>query len=361
VLAAAIDKHIVISARETGDGTIDCIFADFDPQTVHSIDPSGIGDWRITGGAQSPADFVRGTIGALNGRGIAYRPGLQIVVSGDLPHGVGISSSAALCVSLVQAFAIEPIPPADLVLIAQDGENRTGSPCGSMDQSASVFGGIIEFDGSTNRVAQLPAVLGELEFVVANSGVVRSLATSSYPERVREAKAAVAKLREVMAPDLQALAELPADQLTEAIRSLETEQKLCQRVRHVVTETGRVREGKDAVAANDWIRFGEIMTAGGRSSARDYDISHPVVESLVSISGSFQAVLGARMMGGGEGGSALLLIRSSGWTRLRDRLAHEFYRPRGFEDIDEMLIRCRFAPGASVRICVASEEIPSRI
>src|SRR5699024_2914288 len=75
---------------------------------------------------------------------------------------------------------------------------------------------------------------------------------------------------------------------------------LGKRVRHVVTETRRVREAVTAIEHDDWPRFGELMNASGESSARDYEISHPDVEELVTLLRRQYGVLGARMMGGGE-------------------------------------------------------------
>jgi galactokinase len=299
VLAAAIDKRIVCASRENGQSQVRCVFPDFDASTVHQLDPRQLVDWDQQGGPTSPADFARGAIAALMRRGIAVRTGIDIVASGDLPHGVGISSSAALCVALVLILAGDDISQSDLVLLAQEAENRTGSPCGTMDQSASVFGHLIRFDGRTNQVGPLSADLGECEFVVANSGIVRNLATSSYPERVRESRLALELLQSDGFPDLPDLAALATSDLVFAEAVLDGHPTLRNRVLHIVTETERVDRARTAALRGDWEQFGVIMTAGGRSSSDLYGIGHPEVDALTALALNQPAVLGARIMGGG--------------------------------------------------------------
>ena len=347
VLAAAIDKMIVVRASSNGTSAVRALFPDIDPTVLHTIDPTELNEWRIDTGAQSPADFLRGVMAALLGRGLPLRIGLDLIVSGNLPHGVGISSSAALCVALVQMLSEEPLTKRDLVLIAQESENRTGSPCGTMDQSASVYGQIIRFDGATTESTQLHADLTGWMFVVANSGVVRSLATSVYPDRVRESKEALTILRDRYQSDLASLSALPSSDLARALVILADRPDLQGRVKHIVNETDRVQACAVAVSERDWMTFGREMTAGGKSSSLDYGIGHPVVTDLTTAALDQAAVAGARIMGGGEGGAALLLVNAREWPDVRKHLDDSFYRTRGY-DVDTMLIPCTFSPGTSI-------------
>jgi galactokinase len=90
------------------------------------------------------------------------------------------------------------------------------------------------------------------------------------------------------------------------------------------------------------------MSAGGRSSSGDYGIGHPEVDALTAAALSHPGVFGARIMGGGEGGAALLLIKAAAWEGVRSHLEDAFYASRGY-DVTEMLIPCTIAPGASVQ------------
>jgi galactokinase len=106
-----------------------------------------------------------------------------------------------------------------------------------------------------------------------------------------------------------------------------------------------VRDAERAIAGSDWAEVGRLMTASGHSSATDYDMSHPQVERIVSLCLDVPGVLGARMMGGGQGGSALVLARSESVDALRDRLDRDYFNelrnPPGVR-----MIPCTFAPGA---------------
>jgi galactokinase len=347
VLAAAIDRHVVIGARDdSGQSSVQVSFADFGGDLLE-VAPDSLADWRTTSSPPEPADYVRGAIASLQARSIPVRPGLRLVVAGDLPHGVGISSSAALCVALVLALAEETPAPHDIVLIAQEAEHRAGSPCGTMDQSASVFGGLIRYEGADNSVRTVAADLAGHQFVVVNSGVVRTLAGSAYPDRVRETQTALQLLRTGWREDLPALGAIDPADLVAALAVLEStgDGKLASRLRHVVTEGQRVRDAERAISDSNWAEVGRLMTASGRSSATDYDISHPQVERVVSLCLDMPGVLGARMMGGGQGGSALVLARDESVEGLRERLDRDYFSALP-EPPSVRLIPCTFAPGA---------------
>jgi galactokinase len=348
VLAAAIDRGIFVASGLGPEGSVRAVFPDVRVGRVKTIADLRDAEWRSNAPRPAPLDYLRGVIAALNHRGYGVQPGSELVVAGNLPHGIGISSSAALCVGLCRSLALRMPEPPDLVLLAQEAEHRAGSPCGTMDQSASVFGGLIQFDGATNEVKSIGAELGEIRLLVANSGVVRSLATSAYPERVRETRQAVEVLRKALMPELKWLAEIVPEQLTEAEQALRRSgmPELARRLRHVVSETFRVRQAQAAVASGDWRAVGELMTASGRSSATDYEISHPEVERLVSLCLTEPGVLGARMMGGGQGGSALVLTAGDAIDRLTDRLDRDYFGARSGDVPEVRTIPCRFAEGA---------------
>jgi galactokinase len=120
------------------------------------------------------------------------------------------------------------------------------------------------------------------------------------------------------------------------------------RARHVVTETARVRAGVEAARAGDWKTFGALMTASGRSSATDYEISHPRVEALVAATLAVDGVLGARMMGGGEGGTVLILLPRDRVPELDAAVRASYYQEVGLADRPDLIHVCTFAPGARV-------------
>ena len=352
VLAAAIDRFVVVLVSNSPDPDADIrvVAADAPDSGVGALVAAELVDWRNPTSPPRPFDYVRGIVAAIQARpGLALRRPALVSVAGDVPIGFGLSSSAALCVGLGLALANDRLPFRELVLLAQDAEHRAGTPAGTMDQSASVAGGVVEYDGATLSVDRLSPELGDLVFAVADSGVERSLGASSYPKRVEESRQALEHARRVLGAEIPHLAELTGEQLAALSEGADPLlDPLLARARHVVTETARVREGAAALRRGDWKRFGDLMTASGRSSATDYAISHPRVEELVAEMLAVDGVLGARMMGGGEGGSALTLVRRDRVPALEQRLRDGYYRRHGMSDRRDLIHVCAFAPGASV-------------
>jgi galactokinase len=348
VLCAAIDRRMVVLVDEGGpEGEVAAVAADVAiAAAVLHLDR--LVDWRNEGAPGEPFDYVRGLLAGAVRRGLTTRPRARVALAGDVPIGFGVSSSAALCVGLVLALIPQDLPPTETVLLAQEAEHRAGTPCGTMDQSASVAGGVIRFDGATLAVDRLSPDLGEHVFAVLDSGVDRSLGASAYPTRVKESARARELAEAALGTDLPHLAALSAEQLhrlTEGDTPALTGD-LADRIAHVVQETERVNEGVEALRRGDWPAFGRLMTASGRSSATLYDVSHPRVEELVAEAGSVEGVLGARMMGGGGGGTALALLRRDRLEAVETTLRAGFYARYGMADKSGLIQTCAFAEGA---------------
>ena len=345
VLAAAIDRFVV---------------------TAVGIAPSTADNWLLASDGQNPskqllgypsappssppqtADYVRGVVAELAARGQTPISGAEMAIAGDVPLGFGVSSSAALCVSLTLALSDIRLDDREVVLIAQAAEHRAGSPCGTMDQSASVAGGVIDFDGATLQVTALSPQLGDYVFAVADSGVSRSLGSSSYPTRVAESREALEIARRVLEPGIPYLAAITPEQLNQLEDISALTPTLARRVKHVVEETERVVGAREAVTGADWELFGQLMTESGSSSATLYEISHPEVEDLVALAREQPGVLGARMMGGGEGGAVLALLRRDAVDTFTAGLRAGFYQQRGRADDAGLVHICAFSAGARV-------------
>lgn len=352
VLAAAIDRFIVVAiTRDPGRAqTVRAIAADAPDEAVATLDAHALANWRNASPPPRSLDYVRGVLAGLQTQersSLRTRLPASIAIAGDVPIGFGVSSSAALCVSLALALGDGFSGPEEVVLLAQEAEHRAGTPCGTMDQSASISGGVIAFDGATLGVERLSPRLGDLVFAVADSGVERSLSTSSYPRRVEESRQALELARTQLGTGIPYLAAITPEQLDALDRDDVLPEPLLRRVRHVVEETARVAEGRAAMAAGDWPRFGRLMTASGHSSATLYEISHPRVEELVAEALTVAGTLGARMMGGGEGGAALALISRDAVPGLEETLRSGYYARHGMADRDGLIHTCAFAPGAT--------------
>ena len=348
VLAGAIDRVIAMGVGPNPDASAIAVVAPDVADGRDDIDVTAIGDWHATTDDAGPGVYVKGIIAALSARGIPFRRGVTLAMAGDIPPGFGMSSSAAFCLATILALTEREIPPREMVAIAREAEHRAGSPVGAMDQSASVAGGVILFDGADASYTTIEPDLGNYVFAVADSGVDRALRTSSYATRVQESNEALAIINDALGSDLPSLAAIPSDEWRE-IQSGVRERlgsPLFERVRHVVTETGRVRDAGRALRASDWPVFGALMNASGESSAGDYAISHPLVEELVHELRDLDGVLGARMMGGGEGGPALALLHREAIGNVREALDRGYYARHPVPGAGPHMQVCVFGPGA---------------
>jgi galactokinase len=230
--------------------------------------------------------------------------GIEGSINSTLPVGVGLSSSAALEVALALALCAAaefPLPPLALAQAARRAEHRAvGVPCGIMDQAASVLGragcavlldtGTLEY-----TYVELPE---ELELVIVDSGIRRTLERSAYAERRRELERAMGA--------------------GEAL-----DETLSRRLRHVETENRRVRQVVDALTARRLDRLGELLREGHASLRDDLEVTIPELDRLVDLAYEHGAVA-ARMTGAGFGGAIVILAEKSGAQSLADAVVSEY-------------------------------------
>jgi galactokinase len=267
---------------------------------------------------------VRGVTSALRDRGLEIG-GFDAEISSTLPSGAGLGSSAAFAVALVRAlrdlFGLA-LDEAEIVEIAHDAETGSfvGARSGLLDQLASVYGRRSEAllidlrDRSTENVP-LPR---DFEVAVIDSGTRHEHATGGYNRRRKECEDAA---RHLGVASLRDLEDRTLEEILERLPS-----PLDRRVRHVVTENGRVRSAVGALRANDLPALGGLLDASHRSLRDDYEVSTPDLDRLVRLARGDAAVLGARLVGGGFGGSIIALTRRG---EARDAAARVLREYRG--------------------------------
>jgi galactokinase len=320
VVAAAIDRWVVLAARRRDDEVVSVTVSDIGAGSASfPLARACTFDSRKGSAPREWSDYAQASVAALCAAGVACT-GVDIYYRGTIPLGVGLSSSSALLVAAVAGIAHvsgAELSKLEIARIAQDAEHRTGAPVGMLDQVSSVAGGILRFSNDPSRVRLLSAQLGDAIFAVCDSGVRHTIPGSRYPQRVAECQQALALLRGA-GFEITTLAELAYHDLERALSLLPA--PLNARVQHVVEEVERTARAEAAIEAGDRELLGELMNASGRSSAELYDISHPAVERLVADARATPGVYGARMMGGGDGGAAIVLVDRGSLERLQARL-----------------------------------------
>ncbi len=262
---------------------------------------------RFRLGAERPAGagwrrFVHGAVAELRTEG-AETPPCRLEISGDIPRGAGLSSSAALsvalCLALYALAGAAPPPPLALArLCSRIERDWCGQQTGLLDQLASLCGEdgrALRIDMRGPEIAAVSLPLGRHTLVTLDSGAERSLAASDYNERRAECRRAAAALGvgSLRDADPEAARDLPAP--------------LDRRVRHVITENARVEGTVAALCSGDLAGLGRLLDASHASLRDDYEVSVAATEKAVRRCRAAGA-LGARIMGGGFGGSVLALF-----------------------------------------------------
>ncbi|MCU1472349.1 galactokinase [Amnibacterium sp.] len=328
VLPFAIDRasRVAVGLRDDRRVRIASTFEGGDPVET-TLDE--IAERRFSGWSAYPFGVVWAFGEA--GTDLAAVRGFDLAVDSDVPVGAGLSSSAAIematAVALNDLWAVGA-DRAALARIGRRAENvAVGAPTGIMDQAASVFGetdAAVFLDCRSLAVEQVPLgfTAAGLALLVVDTKVEHAHATGGYRDR-REACERAAKELGVRALRDVAVEDLPgAEQRLDPVTF--------RRVKHIVTEDARVLESVAALKAHDTAAFGELMYASHASMRDDFEISVPELDTVVEVARA-RGAIGARMTGGGFGGSAIALLPADDADALADAVAAAF-ADRGYRE-----------------------------
>jgi galactokinase len=346
VLPFAIDYSTAVygtGSLETGDGKSASL------RFISTKSPDTVEEFTINTESVPPAktswtSYVLGTVYQyLPDLPPSTRVNLSFAISGNVPLGSGLSSSASLEVSIARfleavlnkhAFSSEtnPIAPKVRALRCQKAENQwCQSPCGIMDQyvsSAASEGCLLLIDCHSleYKLVQMADTDSRPVLVVANSNVQHDIAGGEYPVRVAQCQTAtqalakinskIVKLRDATLDDVQASKEL-MDPVS------------YQRAKHVVTENDRTLQAKEALEQGDWARVGELMNASHASMRDDYEVSCEEIDVLVELAQNYNGVYGSRLTGGGFGGCTVTLVAREHAEGLMAHLVKEYKTKTG--------------------------------
>jgi len=284
-------------------------------------------------------NYVKGIFWALQEEGLDLR-GINGLVWGDIPLEAGLSSSAALEVSIIQglnALFKLGLAPQRMAELARKAENDfVGVQCGIMDQFVSFFGKknkAVFLDCETLEHELVPVNLERegLRVLVFESGVSRELASSDYNKRRNESFQALEIFKK---NGVKSYKQLTLSLLEK--RKDDMDEVLLKRARHVVNENGRVKKAVEALRKDDFRLLAELIFRSHESLRDDYEVSCPELDLFYEFAREFPGCFGARLIGAGFGGSGIAMVKQKGMAAFREKLLEEarkrkFPRPKFYE------------------------------
>lgn len=317
VLSAAIDLgHCFCISRSSRPGI-----------RLLAVDVDQIAEFTPTDTGKVPgfgwANYVKGVFHFIQEHLGEKIDGLDCTFLGSIPMGAGLSSSAAL--ETAAAFAVLKILDAtidkkEIARLCRRAEHQfAGTNCGLLDQFSSIFGrdhGLIHSDFRTLEVSpvQLP---DDIEFLVVNPHVKHSLADSPYNERRERCEQAAAQLAELLPHPVTALRDVSPEEFEAKRRQIAA--GAARRAAHIIGEIDRVERGVELIRKGDLDAFGELLYQSHQSSIENFENSCPELDIVVAAAREAGAP-GARLSGGGFGGSAIVMVRADQAQAVSDEI-----------------------------------------
>ncbi len=339
VLPCAINYQTVVAAAKRDDNIVRVISVDYD----NAVDEFDITEEIVFQQDKMWANYIRGVVKCLLARGFEFK-GADISVTGNVPQGAGLSSSAALEVVIGQTFKVLyqlEISQAEIALNGQQAENEfVGCNCGIMDQMISAEGRenhamLLDCRSLETKSVSMPT---DMSVVIINSNKKRGLVDSEYNTR-REQCEEAARIFSV-----KALRDVTIEQLEEKASSLD--EVVFKRARHVITENNRTLEACDALIAGDMKRMGELMAESHTSMRDDFEITVGEVDTLVEIvKNVVGSAGGVRMTGGGFGGCIVALVPPGLVNEVMSSVEQQYEAATGLK---ESIYVCQAKQGAGL-------------
>ena len=339
VFPAAIDLTTTVAVTPRSDGLAVLYSANFEKEVrveLAALPKQGTGQWE---------DYPLGVLAMLQQAGVAV-PAFSLSITGNVPLGAGLSSSASIEVATALALlhlAGKTWTGPEIARLCQKAENQyVGAPVGIMDQFVSACGAenhalLLDCRSLEYHLAPLPH---EVEFVLINTMVKHSHADGAYKIR----RAEVAEGTEILHqsnPNIRALRDATLEDL-ERVKDKMAE-NVYKRCRHIISEDERTVAAAAALDSGDLKKFGELLVAAHASYRDDFEASCAEADILVELALQRPECIGARLTGGGFGGCTLNLVRSKDAAAFADALKAGY---REKTSIDAEVYRCRASAGA---------------
>lgn len=337
VLPCAIDYQTVIACARRDDRQVRVVAVDYDNQQDSfsldaPIEPLSEPMW---------ANYVRGVVKHLQQRDASFG-GVDMVISGNVPQGAGLSSSASLEVAVgtvfQQLYQLK-LDGAAIAVNGQEAENQfVGCNCGIMDQLISALGQqdhamLLDCRTLGTRAVSMPE---DVAVVIINSNFRRNLVGSEYNTRREQCETGARFFNK------KALRDVTLEEFAAAEQQLDP--LVAKRVRHVISENARTLEAADALSSGDLQRMGELMAASHASMRDDFEITVAPIDQLVEIvKAEIGPRGGVRMTGGGFGGCIVALMPTDLVDQVKAAVAQQYEAQTG---IKETFYVCKASAGA---------------
>ncbi len=314
-LPAAINRWICVAIARSADHDIRAFSLDFSESflATPTTDSIELKSWQR---------YVIGAVSVFQ-RHTRTKSGCKIAISGNVPLGAGLSSSAALEVALMNGLRGATgavISDLDLIKLCQQVEHEyLGLQSGLLDQFASQFscrGQLLKIDFYDLSHDYSQVEMGDWCWGVVDSGIRRELASSKYHERVAECHEVLELLKKAGAP-VKSIREVTSEHLEKYTADLPV--KLIGRLWHVSSENNRVLEMLKALGKGDFNYAGALLKASHTSLRDDYEVSCAELDLLAEVADG-PGCAGARIMGGGFGGCLIALVNSTHWETFTNRV-----------------------------------------
>lgn len=322
VLPFAIERAVVIAAAPNGTSEVR-VATPFDKEgaVIPLGAPQEIAEPKWS-------NYLRGVLEGFRLRGIAVS-GFDAFIVSSLPVGAGLSSSAALecaMATLLEGFSGKELGPREKALLAQKAEHDfAGVPCGIMDQFASAFGKedrLILIDCRSTETELVPFADPALTILVSNTKVSHELSDGGYAARRKNTEDGLAAIGKASWRDV-----IPAD--LEAVTG-KMDAVTYRRSRHVIGEIARTIAAAEALKVGDFSQLGALMFASHNSLRDDFEVSCAELDHLVKAAQGLEGVIGARMTGGGFGGSTVTLCKAGKAEDIAAALVKSYEAEFGF-------------------------------
>lgn len=335
VLPCAIDYQTLVAVTPRTDGIVSVVAADYKNET----DEFSIVNEITSHPTQLWSNYIRGVLKHLVMRGLTLG-GANLVVSGNVPQGAGLSSSASLEVVIGETFRqlySLPISKQDVALNGQEAENQfVGCNCGIMDQMVSACGEeyralLLDCRSLETSLIHMPT---DLSVMIINSNVKRGLVDSEYNTRRVQCETAASTL------GLPALRDINLVELER--RKDELSAIVYKRAHHIVSENERTLAAADALENEDYAQLSKLMASSHISMRDDFEITVKPIDFIVATLAKLIGDKGGvRMTGGGFGGCVVALLPHNKVEQAIDLLAQTYCEATGYKE--------------SVYICAASD------